>query len=121
MQNKKRFSEKREMILSLFKNGDLLTAADVCERLPEIDRATIYRNITKFVEEKILREVHVKKGISSYELFDEKDMHQHFLCEGCEKVLPIDIDPKIINKLIPKDLKVQNVELNLTGKCSNCK
>lgn len=121
MQNKKRFSEKREMILSLFRGGDLLTANQVCEKLPEIDRATIYRNLTQFVEEKKIREVHVKKGITSYELFDANDNHQHFLCDGCDKVLPIDIDPKIINKLIPKDLKIDNIELNLHGKCESCK
>lgn len=114
-------SQKREKILKIFQSKDLLTANEVCELLPEIDRATIYRNINLFVEKGILREVNIRKGITSYEIKDEKDLHQHFICEDCDKVIPIDIKPELIKTMIPENVEVEDFELNFKGKCQNCK
>lgn len=114
-------SEKREKILEIFRSGDLLTANEVCEKVPEVDRATIYRNLKLFVEQGILREVNINKGISSYEIKVQNDNHQHFICENCEKVIPIDIDPKVIEKVIPEGIEVEDFELNLKGRCGECK
>lgn len=114
-------SHKRDQILSILENGDLLTAHEISQKLPEIDRATVYRNIALFVKQGILREVNVKKGVSSYEINKEHDYHQHFICGNCEKVIPIDIDLEKIKKIIPLGLNVKNIELNLKGTCSDCK
>lgn len=113
-------SQKREKILEIFKNGDLLTANEVTQKLPDIDRATIYRNIALFVEQGILREVNVKKGVSSYEINLEHDYHQHFICQNCEKVIPVDIDAEQLKKLLPLNLDIKDFELNLKGKCGEC-
>lgn len=113
-------SHKRDQILSIFENGDLLTAHEITKKLPEIDRATIYRNIALFVKLGVLREVNVKKGVSSYEINKEHDHHQHFICGNCEKVIPIEINPDDIRKIIPMGLNVNNFELNLRGSCHDC-
>jgi Fur family ferric uptake transcriptional regulator len=113
-------SKKREKILEIFKNRDLLTANEVCEKLPEIDRATIYRNLSFFADQGILREVNVKKGISSYELNLENDFHQHFICKVCESISAVEINIKELKKILPKDLNFEQFELNLKGKCKNC-
>lgn len=115
-----RNSTKRQKILKVFKNGDLLTANEVCGKLPSIDRATIYRNLTFFVSENILRKVNVKKGISSFEINKENDYHQHFICKHCEKIIPVDINLKDIKKILPKSLKFDEFELNLKGSCKQC-
>lgn len=115
-----RNSKKRDKIIEIFKSGALLTSTEVIEKLPEIDRATVYRNLALLTSEGILREVNVKKGISSYELNREGDFHQHFICENCEKILPIEINLKSIIKSIPAGLKLNNFELNLKGRCSEC-
>ena len=128
-----RKSQKREKILEIFKNGDLLTAHQVAERLPDIDRATIYRNIALYVEQGILREVNVQKNVSSYEINKEHDYHQHFICNNCNKIIPVDINPEFrmelnlfpenpedIKKIIPKFLIVKDFELNIKGLCKNC-
>lgn len=114
-------SLKREQILNLFKSGNLFTANEICELLPEVDRATIYRNIHRFVESGVLREVNLKKGISSYELNIKGDYHQHFICTDCEKVIPVEIDNQIIEQIAPSGVKFEDFELNLKGKCTDCK
>lgn len=115
-----RKSQKREKILEVFKDGDLLTAHQVTERLPDIDRATIYRNIALYVEQGILREVNVQRNVSSYEINKEHDYHQHFICNNCNKIIPVDINPEDIKKIIPKFLVVKDFELNIKGLCKNC-
>lgn len=121
MKAQRRNSKKRDQILNVFANGDLLTANEVCEKLEKIDRATVYRNLSLFVKEGILREVHVRKGIASYELKHPGDTHQHLVCQNCEKVVPIDVKDEDIKKVLPKGVEFSEFELNLRGKCKECK
>lgn len=116
-----RSSKKRNKIYELFITGDLLTANEVCQRLPEIDRATIYRNLSLLSTEGLIREVNVRKGIASYELSKQGDHHQHLLCNRCQKVVAVDIDLQKLQSIVPKDLDFDEFELNLKGKCSDCK
>ncbi|MEP7103135.1 MAG: transcriptional repressor [Candidatus Dojkabacteria bacterium] len=113
-------SKKRDRILKLFSNGFLLTASQVCGLIPDIDRATIYRNLSLFVEQGILREVNVKKGVMSYELSKIGDHHQHFICNNCEKVVHVEVDDKFLKQVIPNGASLENFELNLKGKCEDC-
>lgn len=114
-------SQKRDKILAIFKNGDLLTANEVCARLEEIDRATVYRNLDLFSKEGILRKVNVKEGISSYELAVEGDSHQHFVCTNCEKIYPVEVDINKIKAALNTSLEFVDLELNLKGECFDCK
>ncbi|MFW5719440.1 MAG: Fur family transcriptional regulator [Candidatus Dojkabacteria bacterium] len=116
-----RHSKKRDLILEVFQNGDLLDANEVCAKVPQVDRATIYRNLTLFVEQGVLREVNIKKGITHYELNHEGDIHQHFVCDDCDKVIPVDVDPNLIKSLVPEGVELKDFELNLKGKCGECK
>jgi len=116
-----RHSKKREAILKIFENGDLLEASEVYEKFHWIDRATVYRNLTLFVEQGLLREVHIKKGVASYEFNTKGDNHQHFLCGKCEKVIPIDINYDEMKKIIPVEVQFEEFELNLKGTCKDCK
>lgn len=114
-------SKKRDLILSLFKDRSLLTANQVSDKLPEIDRVTVYRNLTMLTTLGILREVTIRKGISSYELNTVGDTHQHLICESCEKVIPVDVDMNKFKDILPKDISFKDVEINLKGRCKDCK
>lgn len=94
-------SKKRDWILKIFENSDLLDANEVCKKLQNIDRATVYRNSTLFVEQKILRQVNIKKNVAPYELNQEGDYHQHFICVGCDKVIAVGEDPQLIRSFTP--------------------
>jgi Fur family ferric uptake transcriptional regulator len=113
-------SKKREKIAQLFQDGSLLTAKVICNMLPEIDKATIYRALNALVEQGDLREVHLNKEYSHYELTHEGDNHQHFICTNCDKILPIDVDSSVIKKLLPKNVRAQDFELNVKGTCTDC-
>ena len=115
-----RHSKKRDLILTVFENGDLLDVNEVWQKVPQVDRATIYRNLTLFLEQGVLRGVNIKKGITHYELNHEGDTHQHFVCTNCDKVVPIQISSDSIKTLVPIGSKLEDFELNLKGKCSEC-
>ncbi len=114
-------SKKRQQIISIFEKGDLLTATEVCSLVPEIDRATIYRNLAMLSAKGILREVNVKKGITSYELNKQGDYHQHFICDDCEKIIPVEVDVEKIKSILPQGIDFEDFELNLKGICPDCK
>lgn len=115
-----RHSKKRDLILKVFETGDLLDANSVCEKVPQVDRATIYRNLALFVNQGVLREVNIKKGITHYELNREDDHHQHFICDNCDKVIPVDVNPKMIKSIVPTGAEFSDFELSLRGKCDEC-
>lgn len=116
-----RNSKKRNQIIEIFKNGDLLTANEVFEKVKDLDRATVYRNLSLLTSEGILREVNIIKGTSSYEINKENDYHQHFICYNCEKVLPVNVNLIELKKILPKEVEFEEFELNLKGKCKECK
>jgi Fur family ferric uptake transcriptional regulator len=109
----------KKKIVKEFQNNHILNAKDLIAALPEIDPATIYRNLSKFIEDGLIREIHVKNGISSYELTEEHP-HQHFICDGCDKILAVHVDLANIKADLPKSAKVNSVELNIRGLCSHC-
>jgi len=113
-------SLKREKIITIFQDGSLLTANEVSSKVNDIDRATVYRNLNLLLEEGILRKVNLRVGIASYELANNGDNHQHFICNNCEKIIPIEIDIAIIEKLKPAGSELKAYELNLKGKCQEC-
>lgn len=114
-------SKKREQIVELFKDGSLLTAKAICSQLPNIDRATIYRTLSTLVKLGTLREVHLYKEYSHYELMHEGDTHQHFICTQCDKILPIEVEKDLVTQLLPDNVEALEFELNVKGTCNDCK
>lgn len=111
----------RDDIVSLFKKCHLLTAKEVHELLPNMDKATVYRNLAKLIDLNIIREVSLKKGIASYELNNID--HQHMICNKCEDIVVLDIDKieQNIDAVAKRSgFKVQNVSLTVKGLCPNC-
>lgn len=123
MEKISRNSKKRSKILNILKKGGLMTVNQIWDKIKEIDKATVYRNIEKFVEEDIIKEVRIKKGESSYEYIDSS--HQHLICEDCDEVYHVDIEEDKLKEFILKnapDLKdydINSIELNIRGICKN--
>jgi len=99
----------------------VLTANDVCNLLPEIDKATVYRNLSYFVRLGVLKELNIKRNVLSYELVDSQDFHHHFICRKCNQVIKVHgIDADKFKKSLPAGTSIESVSLNLVGLCSNC-
>lgn len=114
-----RATKTKKQILKCFEANHLLSAKDLQRLIPEVDQATIYRNLKKFMVEGVIREVHLGKECSYYEL--SRDDHQHFLCKKCGRIEEIALSTERIKKLLPSNFKLTNLELNARGICNICR
>lgn len=109
----------REEILTLFGHNHLLTANDIKNSLPEIDRVTVYRTLKRLTESGIIKEVKHSTKYASYEL---NTNHQHFLCNKCHQVFPVEVNQKKLTSAIQTPAgEIQHIHLDLSGICIACK
>jgi Fur family ferric uptake transcriptional regulator len=125
----RRNTKNKEKILRNFETKHTLTALELIQLLPEIDPATIYRNLSKFVEDGVLRELKLQKGITSYERAREDDHHHHIICKKCKKVMEfyptkkLEDHVKKLQKIISEKSGIEVSEhiLDFRGLCTRCK
>jgi len=109
---------KRQIILdTLKKKHTTISARDLAMLLPEIDQATIYRNLDFFVKHSLVNK-YVFDGSESVYEFAEPN-HHHAVCNNCDKVIHIHApDKKMLELLGVKDFEVQSLQVTVRGKCS---
>ncbi|QFR48404.1 transcriptional repressor [Sulfurimonas lithotrophica] len=110
--NLKLTSARKELLEIFFSAKKPLSFEDVKDKV-SMDKATFYRNISKFESESILKSFESNDKKRYYEL--QKSPHTHFICNICNNIECIDnlfdvrIDGYIIEDLI------------LKGVCKKCK
>ncbi len=116
---KRRTSKKRDQILeTLQQSKGALSAAELHAKLPEIDLATIYRNLELFTTERVVRKLHLTEGEAHYEF--QHHPHHHAICTDCEKVIHFTApDEKIKQLLGLTDFQVDELELTVRGVCKH--
>lgn len=92
-----------------------LAQADV----PRLGIATVYRAITRMIEEGELAVVELPGVPSRYELAGLAH-HHHFHCEACGRVYDLSGCPGNIEQLIPSGFSLERHELVLYGNCADC-
>ncbi|UII76223.1 transcriptional repressor [Flagellimonas sp. HMM57] len=88
----------------------------------ELDKSTLYRNLTSFEQAGIIHRINDHTGVSKY-AFGEPPIHgnehAHFVCECCETVYCMEeLVPSQLN--IPKGFKTNNVQTIIRGICADC-
>lgn len=115
-----RTSQNREKLKKLFEKEHILSARECHRKLPDMDLATVYRNLKHLAETEFLKEVHINNEELHYELNSHD--HQHLICNNCGKIESLEIPEQRLNKLLEEtNFKIEDVELNIHGKCKNCK
>jgi len=96
--------------------SELLEAAS--KELPQINLATIYRNLRLLIEEKILTMVELPGQTPRYECHGLEN-HHHFLCDRCNRLY--DIEPAAIKpSLLPQGFLMTGFDLTMHGLCVDC-
>ena len=92
------------------------------EKDASISQATVYRSLSLFKELGLIDEMRLG-GVQCYYEIKQGIDHQHLICQGCGKIIEIDIPhfQESIKK-IQEDhcFKVTKVELYLHGYCTDC-
>jgi Fur family peroxide stress response transcriptional regulator len=115
-----RTSQNREKIKNLFEKEHVLSARECHKKLPQMDLATVYRNLKQLAKLGFLKEVHINNEELHYELNSHD--HQHLICDNCGNIESVVISEDKINRLLKEtNFLIEELELNIHGKCKNCK
>lgn len=125
--NTSKRSKQRDIILEIMKSTKSHPTADavynaVREIIPNISLGTVYRNLSKLVEENVI----VKLGISTgAEHFDGNTYpHYHIVCAECDSIYDIDAAPFTeLNTWAAKLFRGEVYKHSVTflGLCEACK
>jgi len=113
-----RLTKKRKAILDVLKNKrEALSAAEIHALLPNIDLATIYRNLEAFAKEKLIRKLQFDSQEARFEY--QTEPHHHAICNECEKVIHFKAPNEKITELLGiKDFAVDELEVTVRGVCN---
>lgn len=73
-------------ILAVLKKEHLISISSIHKKIPEADFSTIFRTVDRLSTRGLVRAVHVNKDMVLYELSDEHNLHDHFLCVDCGNI-----------------------------------
>jgi len=127
-QKKVKNTAMRQLVLAKFlETNSAFSLSQLYHSLDWSDKTTIFRTLKTFVDKGILHTIDNGSGSTLYALCSDNcsthlhvDFHPHFKCEKCGKTFCIETNsfPKIE---VPQGFEVKNVEVNLSGICSDCK
>jgi Fe2+ or Zn2+ uptake regulation protein len=93
------------------------------EKLPDIDRTTIYRNIEKFISLGLIQELDLPNKGKVFQYIFNKQVHHYYICKSCSKTIKGDEQLfKKIEKAIKDvhDFSKSNLSVVFYGFCSKC-
>jgi len=102
----------KDKIIKLLSRKHLLSIADIHKTLPEADYSTVYRNIEQLTSDKKIKKVVLDKGVVLYEINNEQNNHDHFVCNDCgsvEELERVDIDLVFLKNHNITDVLVRGV------------
>ena len=127
MERTTRYSKKREAILTALRATESHPTAEwLYQQLkpehPDLSLGTVYRNLTLFREQGLIRSVGVVDG---HERFDANThTHSHFVCDCCHAVIDIpavsagaEIDRSVSEAY---GVAVEHHDLTFFGTCADC-
>ncbi len=110
-QNSIKVTNARVEILTLLKNADRPLCYEDFREVISMDKATFYRNISKFSEKEMLNSFESNDKKRYFEL--KKSSHGHFVCLKCNKV------ECLYNIKFEMDgYRIDNIIIN--GTCKEC-
>lgn len=121
-----RYSQQREQILKALMETTIHPTAEwlyfkVKRKIPKLSLGTVYRNLNYFHKNGSIKKYNFG---TPFEHFDGNiSPHQHFVCRGCGKIydLFLNLEKELktkSNKI--KKFKVERIEVEFHGFCSNC-
>ena len=124
---KRRNTLNKEKILSLFKKHHLLDGVTLTKMCKEMDEATVYRNLKRFVIDGVIREVKIGKEKTFYEL-SNRAHHHHLVCEKCGAIIGFRPSPSVesfvgkFEKVLEQKsgFQIKNHSFEFFGICKNC-
>ena len=124
MEQIRRHSKKRDAILSVIQGTTRHPSAEwIYEKIrdvyPDISLGTVYRNLSLFRDDGLVRVVTVINGTERYDA--NVLPHPHFACRQCGAVIDITVDFSMAaSQLEGNGYNVENCDITYHGLCPEC-
>lgn len=111
---------------ALAKSSMPLSLKDMELLMLNLDRSSIFRTLTLFLEHDVVHSFEDGRGVINYELCNEKgechnhDTHPHFYCEACQRSFCMD-DIKIPPFNLPEGFSAHSMSFVIKGECPQCR
>jgi len=103
----------------------MLSVNDIIKKIPDgknVDNATVYRNVQRLTDLRILESMIDDKGISRYVISRGSAHHHHLICVSCGKILNIPCKNNYWNQYAEdNNFNEMYHKLEVYGTCENCK
>lgn len=117
----------RQLVLQvLTEQNSAISLPELEQKFEKADKATLYRTLKTFQENKLIHSIEDGSGSLRYALCQDncechpEDLHVHFLCAICNQTFCLnDIPVPTIN--LPNSFSLESVNMVVKGVCSNCK
>jgi Fe2+ or Zn2+ uptake regulation protein len=114
--------QRLEILKYLDERKNHPTAEDIYEDLkknqPSLSKTTIYNTVEKLKEEGVIQALDIS-GETRYDI--KKNLHHHFLCIVCGKIIDIDLPCQNIEKITRQGYTIKEVHGYFKGICKECK
>ena len=118
---------RRKIIDAIFSLENSFTVEDLIQNLPDLGRATIFRNVKVLKDLQIICQVFLDNGQSVYQLDFELNLeshHHHLICSKCKCIQ--EFNSKELESLLQSVSETMSFEINthrleLYGHCNSCK
>lgn len=111
---------KHQVLDVLLHETDDITAETLCERLPQIDHATIYRTLGQLEAAGVIHHRHLAHGPAGYRWAREPTIA--VVCEGCGHV--VELGPSDFSELAARarahGMVLSRGHFALSGRCQRC-
>ncbi|MGI9952831.1 Fur family transcriptional regulator [Moorellaceae bacterium AZ2] len=120
-----RLTRQRAAILEVLAGtGEHLTAEEVHRRVrflcPDLNLATVYRNLNLMARQKIIGKVDFGDGRARFEA--RADHHHHLFCLKCGRVIEIPDCPVSLDEVVAREhsFRVTGHQFEAYGYCADC-
>ncbi|MGM0599752.1 MAG: Fur family transcriptional regulator [Candidatus Rifleibacteriota bacterium] len=117
--------QRTEVYKTIVKSKDHPSAESILKKvrkkIPNISHDTVYRTLNWLVDNDLIFQVGVVKGVSRYD--GNLKFHYHYVCNNCGiigDIFPENSSKIKISEIAPENFNVNDVRLELRGTCNKC-
>ncbi len=110
----------------LVKSHQPMALTDLEQRMLSLDKSSIFRVLTLFVEHDVVHTFSDGRGVLHYELCgshgacNHNDHHLHFYCESCQQSFCLE-DIPLPSVQLPEGYSPHSVSFVIKGECPDCR
>lgn len=113
------------VLKELHRQNRPVSLSDLERLMPNMDKSSIFRTLTLFLEHDIVHGFEDGRGMMDYELCasrgkcNHSDAHFHFFCESCQRTFCLE-NLHVPDIELPRNFQPHTVSLVIKGICPEC-